>query len=53
MSNYNDWTDQELRDHAQGCTEATCPYHGRFNMELQRRGSAEGYLAVCVRGLPE
>lgn len=21
MTNYADWTDQELRDHAQGCTE--------------------------------
>jgi hypothetical protein len=37
-----DWTDIELRDHAQGCTELTCPYHGRYNGELVRRGAPRG-----------
>lgn len=37
MSNYDNWTDQELRDHAQGCTESTCPHHGKFNVVLSMR----------------
>lgn len=33
-----DWTDIELHDHAEGCREATCPRHGRYVIELARRG---------------
>ena len=37
MSNYQDWTSQELRDHAQDCTEVTCPQHGKYNIVLKMR----------------
>lgn len=33
-----DWTDIELRDHAEGCELPLCRRHGRYVEELARRG---------------
>lgn len=35
-------SDDEVRALAQGCTELTCLYHGRFVEELRRRSLAKG-----------
>jgi hypothetical protein len=37
-----EYSDQELREMAGGCTEVTCPRHGRFNWELVERGVTRG-----------
>lgn len=34
---YESWTDEELREAAQGCTEFSCLYHGIFNQLLAER----------------
>ena len=41
MNEYAGVTDEQLRAMAQGCTEFSCPYHGRINMELRRRRDLE------------
>lgn len=38
---YADWSDEELREAAQGCTEWTCMYHGVFNQVLAARKREE------------
>jgi hypothetical protein len=34
----SEWTVEELRHAAQGCTELTCLYHGPLTQELRDRG---------------
>lgn len=40
MPGIEEYTDQELREMNQGCSEVTCPYHGAINFELMQRGAA-------------
>lgn len=42
MPGIEEYSDQELREMAQGCTEVTCRYHGAFNWELCERGARRG-----------
>lgn len=42
MRPIEEYSDQELREAAQGCTEWTCLYHGEFNRELWERGATRG-----------
>lgn len=33
-----EWSDAFLNDMADGCTDLTCPRHGRINTERRKRG---------------